>query len=104
MKRWIFVFAAMAVAVGWFMIDDFNRIGVLASRDYIQQGSKFGVSIGDSTDVARRHLSERGLTSFKTEYKQSCHGRAFSDDEQVEGWHDTVGERAQFVSYRAKIA
>jgi hypothetical protein len=89
---WAALVAALA-GIGYMMADEFNRAGILSSEGYIESGSKFGMEIGMSRDTAASRLSERGLEQVELTAQQSCHGRSYGPDRQVELWYDRSWRR-----------
>lgn len=89
---WAASLAALA-GIGYLIADEFNRAGILSSEGYIESGSKFGIAIGMSHDAAAMRLSGRGLEKVELTAEQSCHGRSYGPDRQVELWYDRSWRR-----------
>lgn len=90
---WLALIAAL-VGIGFLKADEFNRAGMLSSEGYIESGSKFDVTIGMPRDAAARRLSDRGLEEVEQlTADQSCHGRSYGADRQVELWYDRSWRR-----------
>jgi hypothetical protein len=83
----------MVIAMGFLMFDDFNRAGVLGSKGYLEEGSKFGVEVGLELGEARTVLREKGLRPVDLTAPSSCHGRTYSADRQLELWYDDTWRR-----------
>lgn len=75
------------------LADEYNRAGVLSSRGVSTSGERFGVAIGMDSMQARDVLRRRGLTPVELTLAQSCHGRTYTSDEQVELWYDDTWRR-----------
>ena len=94
MKMLIWIVCALLIAAAIFILsDEFNRAGVSASEGYVESGSKFGIEIGMSRDAAVNRLASRGLDQVDLTAPQSCHGRNYGPERQVELWYDRSWRR-----------
>lgn len=89
---WV-VLVALILAFAYMMTDEFNRAGLLSSEGYVGNGTKFGVEIGKSRNLAAQRLLDRGLEPVALTSVQSCHGRTYDTKRQVELWYDRTWRR-----------
>jgi hypothetical protein len=82
-----------------FFSSDWNR-AAFGSKGYIEQGEKFGLTIGDSKQEVIEYLVAKGLLDVtKIEIRltghnpQRCHGHIYGDEYIVQVWSDSSWRR-----------
>jgi hypothetical protein len=79
--------------IGVFFSDEWNRAGI-GSEGRIEEGKRFGLTIGDGRDVVRAKLEQRGLidtTSWgqnEVHYNRQKCGILYPEEYIVESWWD----------------
>lgn len=82
-----------------FLSNEWNR-AAWGSRGYIENGTKFGLSIGENKQKVIDYLTDKGLTDGTTlganytDYNpQQCLGRIYRDEYEVQIWDDNSWRR-----------
>lgn len=90
---------ALTVLFLLFISSEWNR-AAFGVRDSIENGTKFGLTIGDSKQEVIDYLTARELTDGTTlgineaHYNpQSCHNHIYSDEFEVQVWDDNSWRR-----------
>jgi len=82
-----------------FLSSEWNR-AAFGTRGHLEQGERFGISIGDSKLEVADYLATRGLIDGttlginETHYNpQSCHNHTYGDEYEIQIWDDNSWRR-----------
>jgi len=94
MKKTIIIslLALMGLVIAIFFSNEWNR-AAFGSNDYIEKGTKFGITIGSPEKEAHWHLFSKGLLPFNLSGggiydEQTCHGHTYPKYTKVQAYAD----------------